>query len=65
MAIFVGMKIGKLTRKQLASVHCPMCGVPVGQRCRLQAGGLRVEPHKDRKLIAAEVVEQKRNRVKS
>jgi hypothetical protein len=54
------MKIGKLTRKQLASVPCPMCGVPAGQRCRLQAGGLRIEPHKDRKLAAAEAVERKR-----
>jgi hypothetical protein len=59
------MKIGELTKKQLSSVPCPVCGVSAGHRCLLQAGGLRVEPHTDRKLIAAEAVERKRSRTKT
>jgi hypothetical protein len=39
------MKIRELARKQMSSVPCPMCGAPAGQRCRLQAGGLRNEAH--------------------
>jgi hypothetical protein len=35
----------------------------VGHRCQLQAGGLRIEPHTDRKLLAAEAVERKRSRL--
>jgi hypothetical protein len=51
-----GMKIGDLTKKQWNSVPCPTCGVPTGRRCLLFAGGPRLEPHTDRKLIAAEAV---------
>jgi len=58
------MKTGDLTKKQLSSVPCPMCGVPAGHRCLLQAGGLRNEPHTGRKLIATEMVERKRTRLK-
>jgi hypothetical protein len=53
------MKIGDLTRKQSSSVPCPTCGVAAGQRCVLQAGGLRLEPHTDRELSAAEAIERK------
>ena len=59
------MKVGDLTKKQLSAVPCPTCGVPVGSRCLLHAGGLRIEPHTDRKLIAAEAIEQKRSRMKT
>jgi hypothetical protein len=58
------MKIRDLTKKQLSSVPCPMCGVPAGHRCLLQAGGLRKEPHTDRKLVATDMVERKRTRLK-
>jgi hypothetical protein len=56
------MRIGDLTQKQLSSVPCPMCGVPVGHRCILQAGGLRKETHTDRRLIAVEAIERNRER---
>lgn len=48
------MKIHELTPKQLSSVACPTCGAGVGERCVLHSGGLRSEPHVDRKLAAAE-----------
>ena len=38
-------------------VPCPVCGVSAGQRCILQGGGLRFEPHGDRKFTAAEALE--------
>jgi hypothetical protein len=53
------MRVGELTKKQSFSVPCPTCGVAAGHRCVLQAGGLRIEPHTDRKLIAAEAIERK------
>ena len=40
-----------------------MSGVPAGHRCLLQAGGARIEPHTDRKLIAAEAIERKKKPV--
>jgi hypothetical protein len=54
------MKITELTAKQTLAVTCPTCGVPTGQRCVLYSGGLRIESHTDRKLIAAEAVEKKK-----
>ena len=54
------MKGKELTLKQKFSVACPMCGVAAGKRCILAAGGLRNEPHPDRKLLAAEPLEEKR-----
>ena len=53
------MKIHELTPKQLSSVPCPTCGVGIGERCVLHSGGLRSEPHVDRKLAAAEFFEKK------
>ena len=35
-----------------------MCGVAAGKRCILVAGGLRNEPHADRRLLAADEVEK-------
>ncbi|MGC2890066.1 MAG: hypothetical protein WB627_13425 [Candidatus Acidiferrum sp.] len=49
-----------LTLKQLSSVDCPTCGVPAGESCLLHSGGTRSEPHVDRKLAAAEAIEEKR-----
>jgi hypothetical protein len=54
------MRIGDLTKKQVLSIACPTCNVAAGHRCVLQAGGLRREPHTDRKRVAAEVVERER-----
>jgi len=54
------MRVSDLTAKQLTSVPCPTCGVAVGERCVLHSGGLRSEPHVDRKLSAAEAIESRR-----
>ena len=51
-----------LTSAQLSSVPCPTCGVGPGQRCVLHSGGPRSEPHVDRKLSAAEAMENQRSR---
>jgi len=53
------MKMRDLTKKQASSVPCPTCGVAAGRRCVLYSGGLRIEAHTDRKLIAAEAVKKK------
>ena len=57
----IGMRLRDLTHKQKTSVPCPMCGALVGRRCLLQAGGLRSEPHTERKFAAAESIEQKKS----
>ena len=54
------MRMVDLTSKQLVSVPCPTCGVAAGARCLLHSGAPRSEPHVDRKLSAAEAIEQKR-----
>jgi hypothetical protein len=59
----IRMKMNDLTKKQISSVKCPTCGAGVGRRCELSSGGLRFEPHIDRKLSAGEVVERKRTNV--
>jgi hypothetical protein len=56
---YVKMKKSELTRKQRFSVPCPTCGVAAGERCVLHSGGLRSEPHVDRKLSVAETIEAK------
>jgi hypothetical protein len=53
---YLEMKKKTLAAHQLSSVVCPTCGVAVGQRCLLHAGGLRSEPHVDRKLAAIETI---------
>ena len=37
----------ELTTKQLSSVHCPTCSVAAEQRCVLNSGAPRSEPHVD------------------
>jgi len=54
------MKKSDLTAKQLLSVPCPTCGVAPGERCLLHSGAPRSEPHVDRKLSAAELIDTKR-----
>jgi hypothetical protein len=53
------MKKKELTAKQLSSVACPTCGSGVGRRCVLHSGGLRSEPHMERKFLAAEAIEKR------
>jgi hypothetical protein len=47
-------KAKKPTPKQVEAVRCPTCGVGPGQKCELATGQLRTEPHRDRRLIAAD-----------
>jgi hypothetical protein len=56
------MRMSHLTVKQLFSVPCPTCGVATGERCLLNSGAPRSEPHVDRRLSAAEAIEKKRIR---
>jgi len=56
------MKTKQPTRRQQSSVRCPTCGVDAGEGCILVAGGLRSEPHGNRKLLAAETAAMKRIR---
>jgi hypothetical protein len=55
----VVVKTKELTRKQILSVPCPICGAAKEDACELHTGALRNEPHRDRKLSAAEAVETK------
>jgi hypothetical protein len=52
--------MGDLTQKQLISVPCPTCGVAAGARCLLHSGAPRSEPHINRKLSAADAIEQQK-----
>jgi hypothetical protein len=56
----IRMRMKNLTPRQLFSVPCPRCGATTGRICGLHSGGLRFEPHLDRKLLAVENVERKR-----
>jgi hypothetical protein len=53
------VKTKELTPKQILSVPCTTCGAAIGEACELHTGAPRTEPHRDRKLSAAEVVETK------
>jgi len=53
------MKIKELTPEQVLSVPCTTCGAAIGEVCELHTGAPRTEPHRDRKLTAAEAVEKK------
>ena len=52
------VKAKDLTPKQILAMPCPTCGAAVGEVCELNTGTPRTEPHRDRKLSAAEAVEQ-------
>jgi hypothetical protein len=54
-----GVKTKELTLKQILSVPCPTCGAALEEGCVLHTGVRRTEPHRDRKLSAAEAVETK------
>jgi hypothetical protein len=53
----VAVKTKELTPKQILSVPCPTCGAATEEPCELHTGALRTEPHRDRKLSAAEAME--------
>jgi hypothetical protein len=52
------VKTKNLTAKQILAVPCATCGAAVGEVCELNNGEPRTEPHRDRKLSAAEVLEE-------
>ncbi len=54
------MRMNDMTPELFLSVLCPTCKVASGNRCLSYSGGLRTEPHIDRKLSAIEAVETKR-----
>ena len=53
------VKTKELTPKQILSVPCNTCGAAIGEACELHTGAPRTEPHRDRKLSAAEAAETK------
>lgn len=40
------------TVQQIQAVPCPICGAQPQQKCELNIGGPRKEPHRDRRLTA-------------
>ena len=56
------VKTKELTLKQILSVPCPTCGAAIEEACELHTGALRTEPHRDRKLSAAETVERSQSK---
>jgi hypothetical protein len=42
------------TLKQVQAVDCPTCGAAPGKKCELSTGHPRIQPHRDRRLIAAD-----------
>jgi len=52
------VKIRDLTAEQILAVPCDTCGAAVGEVCALNTGVPRTEPHRDRKLSAADVLEK-------
>jgi hypothetical protein len=53
------VKSKELSPKQILSVPCTTCGAEVREACELHTGAPRTEPHRDRKLFAAEAVGMK------
>jgi hypothetical protein len=54
---YVVVKTKELTPEQKLFVPCATCGAAIGEACELHTGALPTEPHRDRKLSAAEAVE--------
>jgi len=52
------MKKKDLNLKESISVPCPVCKVAAGKRCQLFTGGLRFDPHVDRKFAAIAAIEE-------
>ncbi len=58
-SIIRNVKTKELTPNQILSVVCITCGAAIGEGCELHTGALRFEPHRDRRLSAAEALEKK------
>jgi hypothetical protein len=56
------MKAKELTPDQMLAVRFRTRGARLGEPCELQGGGLRTEPHRDRKLSVAEAVKRQHQR---
>jgi hypothetical protein len=52
------VKSKDLTIKQILTVPCDTCGASIGEICELNSGAPRTQPHRDRKLAAAEAAEK-------
>ncbi len=48
------MKTKRTTPRKLIAVRCPTCGASPGEKCELTTGEPRTNPHRDRRLIAAD-----------
>jgi hypothetical protein len=59
------MKRSQLTPKQQSSVACPTCGAAAGERCELNSGGQRFEPHLLRTYAMTEAIEKRRTKENS
>jgi hypothetical protein len=55
--MMASMNAKDLTPKQRLAVRCPTCGAKRGERCELGTGQPRTYPHRDRRLIAADLIE--------
>lgn len=44
-----------LSTKKILAVHCPTCGAKPGEKCELSSGEPRTDPHRDRRLAAADL----------
>ena len=60
---YLPVKSKELTPKQLISVPCSTCGAAIEEPCELHTGALRSEPHRDRKLSAADALEIKSRQI--
>jgi hypothetical protein len=45
----------KLSPKQVLAVRCPTCSAKPGEKCQLATGLPRINPHRDRRVIAKEL----------
>jgi len=52
VVFFATLMKKKLGPKRILAVGCPTCGAPPGVRCELNTGQPRLEPHRDRRMIA-------------
>jgi hypothetical protein len=48
------MKATKSTAKKILAIRCPTCGAAPGEKCELSTGLPRTNPHRYRRLIAAD-----------
>jgi hypothetical protein len=48
------MKFRPLNPAQILAIPCPTCGAAINEPCELMTGYPRNEPHRNRKLVAAD-----------